>query len=164
MNISISYLKPQFSCSDMSNSSQLHGLQHTRLPCPSPTAKAYSNSSPSSWWCHPTISPSAVPLSSGLQSFPASGSFPISQFFASGGQNIGISTSASVLPMTIEDWFPLGLTGWISLQSKGLSRVFSNTTVQKHQFFGVQLSLGPTLTSIHDYWKNHSWQSNVSAF
>ena len=97
MNISISYLKPQFSCSDMSNSSQLHGLQHTRLPCPSPTAKAYSNSSPSSWWCHPTISPSAVPLSSGLQSFPASGSFPMSQFLASGGRSIGVS--ASVLPM-----------------------------------------------------------------
>ena len=97
-----------------------------------------------------------VPFSSCLQSFPASGSFPMSRFFASGGHSIGDSASASVLPMYIQDWFPLGLTGWFSLQSKGLSRVFSNTTVQKHQFFGAQLSLSPILTSIHDYWKNHS--------
>ena len=116
-----------------------HGLQHTRLPCPSPTPRACSNSCPSSWWCHPTISSSVIPFSSRLQSFPASGSFPVSQFFASGGQNTGVS--ASVLPMNIEDWFPLGWTGWVSLQSKGLSRVFSNTTVQKHQLFGAQLSL-----------------------
>jgi len=115
------------------------GLQHVRLPCPSPPHGACSNSSPSSWWCHQTISSSVVPFSSCLQSFPASGSFPMSQFFASGGQRIG--DSASVLPMNIQDWSPLGWTGWISLQSKGLSRVFSNTTVQKHQFFGTQLSL-----------------------
>ena len=117
-----------------------HGLQHTRLPCPSPTPRAYSVSCPSSQWCHPTISSSVVPFSC-LQSFPASGSFSRSQFFASGGQSIGVSTSASVLPMNIQDWFPLGWTGWISLQSKELLRVFSNTTVQKHQFFSAQLSL-----------------------
>ena len=109
------------------------------------------NSCPLSWWCHPTISSSVVPFSSSLQSFPASGSFPMSQFFASGGQSIGVSASASVLPMNIQDWSPLGWTDWISLQSKGLSRVFSNTTVQKHQFFSFLY--GPTLTSIHDYWK-----------
>ena len=102
---------------------------------------------------HPTISSSVVPFSSHLQSFPASGSFPMSQLFASGSQNIGVSASASVLPMNIQDWFSLGLTGWISLQPKGLSRVFSNTTVQKHQFFGAQLHYGPTLISIHDYRK-----------
>ena len=109
--------------------------------CPSPTPGAWSNSCPSSWWCHPTISSSVVPFSSHLQSFKASGSFQMSQFFTSGGQSIGVSASASVLPVNIQDWFPLGCTGWISLQSKGLSRVFSNTTVQKHQFFGPQLSL-----------------------
>ena len=120
---------------------QPHGLQHPRLPCPSPTPRAYSNSYPLSQWCHPTISSSVVPFSSCLQSFPASGSFPVSQFFASAGQSIGASASGSALPMNIQDWFLLWLTGWISLQSKGLSRVFSNTTVQKHQFFGAQLSL-----------------------
>ena len=109
-----------------------HGLQHARLPCSSPTPRACPNSSPSSWWCHPTISSSLVSFSSCLQSFPASGSFPVSQFFTSGGQSIGVSASASVRPINIQDWFPLGLTGWISFQSKGLSRVFSNTTVQKH--------------------------------
>ena len=124
----------------MSDSLQLHGLQHTSPPWPSPTPRAYSNSCPSHQWCHPTISSSVVPFSSCLQSFPASGSFPMSQLFTSGGQSIGVSTSASVLPMNIQDWFPLGWTGWISLQSKGLSRVFSNTTVQKHQFFSAQLS------------------------
>ena len=118
-----------------------HGLQYSRLPYPSPASRAYSISCPSSQWCHPTISSSAVPFSSCFQSFPASGSFPRNQFFTSGGQTIGVSTSASVLPMNIQDWFPLRLTCWISLQSKGLSRVFSNTTVQKHQFFGTQLSL-----------------------
>ena len=118
-----------------------HGLQHARPSCPSLITGTYSNSCPSGWWCHPTISSSVVPFSSHLQSFPASGSFPMSQFFASGGQGIGVSASASVLPMNIQDWFPIGWTGWISLQSKGLSRVFSNTTVQKHQFFGTQLSL-----------------------
>ena len=115
--------------------------QHSRLPCPSPTSEACSNSCPSSWRCHSTISSSVIPFSSCLQSFPASGSFPRSQFFASSGQNIGVSASASVFPMNIQDWSPLGLTGWISLQSKGLSRVFSNTTVQKHPFFSAQLSL-----------------------
>ena len=115
-----------------------HGLQHARLPCPSTTPGAYSNSCPLSWWYHPTISWSVVPFSSHLQSFPASGSFPMSQFFASGGQSIGASASASVLPVNIQDWFLLGLTVFISFQSKGLSRVFSNTTVQKHQFFGTQ--------------------------
>ena len=104
----------QFSHSVMSDSLQPHGLQHTRLPCPSPTPRAYSNSRPSSWWCHPTISSSVIPFSSCPQSFPASGSFPISQFFTSGGQSIGVSASASTLPMNIQDWFPLGWTGWIS--------------------------------------------------
>ena len=124
----------------MSDSSQPHGLQHARLTCPSPTPRACLNSCPSSQWCHSTISSSVVPFSSRLQSFPASGSFPMSEFFAPGGHSIGVSTSALVLLMNIQDWFPLGLTGWISLQSKWLSRVFSNTTVQKHQFFGTQLS------------------------
>ena len=131
----------QFSCSVMSNSLWPHGLQHARLLCPSPTPGVYSNSCPLRQWCHPNISSSVIPFSSCLQSFPASGSFPMSQFFASDGQNIGVSASASVLPMNIQDLFPLGWTGWISLQSKGLSRVFFNTTVQKNQFFGTQLSL-----------------------
>ena len=129
-----------FSHSVMSNYLQPHELQHARLPCPLPTPRAYSNPCPSSWWCHPTISSSVIPFSH-LQSFPASWSFPMSQFFTSCGQSIGVSASASVLPMNIQDWFPLGWTGWISLQSTGLSRVFSNTTVQKHQFFSAQLSL-----------------------
>ena len=123
------------------DSLQPHGLQHARLPHPSPTPRACSNSCPLSQWYHPTISSSVVPFSSHLQSFPASGSFLRSQFFTSDGQSIGVSASASVLPMNIQDWFPLGLNGLISLQPKGLSRVFSNTTVQKHQFFGTQLSL-----------------------
>ena len=135
----LSYSSVQFSCSVMSDSLWSHGLQHTRLPRPSPTPRACSNSCPSSQWCHPTISSSVIPFSSCLQSFPPSGSFPMSQFFPSGGQSIGVSASTSVLPMNIQDW-SLGWTGWISLQSKGLSRVFSNTTVQKHQFFGAQLS------------------------
>ena len=146
-------------------------LQHTRLPCPSPTPGVYSNSCPLSQWCHPTISSSAVPFSCRLQSFPGSGSIPMSRLFAAGGQSIGVSASASVFPTNTQDWSPLGWTGWISLQSKGLSRVFSNTTVQKHQFFDIQLSYSPTLTSIHDSWKNRSfhltdlcWQSNISAF
>ena len=130
-----------FSHSVVSNSLRPHGLQHARPPCPSPAPTACSNSCPLSRRCHPTISSSVVSFSSLLQSFPASGSFQMSQFFTSGGQSIGVSASALVLPMNIQDWFPLGLTGWISLQSKGLSRVFSNTTVQKHQFFGTQLSL-----------------------
>ena len=118
----------QFSRSVVSNSLWPHGPQHTRLPCPSPTPGAYSNSCPLSWWCHPTISSSVIPFSSCLQSFPASGSFLMNQLFASDGQSIGVSASALALPMTIQDWFPLGWTGWISLQFKGLSRVFSNTT------------------------------------
>ena len=144
-------------CLDVSDSSvarsyptlRPHGLKHARLPCPSPTPRAYSNSCPSKLvmpsnhliLCHPLLLP---------QSFPESRSFPISQFFTSGRQCIGVSASASVLPMNIQDWFPLGLTGWIPLQSKGLSRVFSNTTVQQHQFFSTQLSL----------WSNshiHTW-------
>ena len=125
------------------------GLQHTRLPCPSPIPGACSCSSPSSLWCHPTISSSVIPFYSRLQSFSVTGSFLMSQFFYSGGQSIRVSASASVLPMNSQDWFPLGLTGWISLLSKGLSRVF-DTTVQKHQFFGAQFSL----------WSNshiHTW-------
>ena len=129
----------QFSCSVVSDSFWPHGLQHTRPPCPSPTLEVYSNSCPLSWFCHPTISSSVIPFSR-LQSFPASGSLQMSQFFASGDQIIGVSASTSVLPMNIQDWFPLGWTGWIFLQSKGLSRVFSNPTVQKHQFFSAQLS------------------------
>ena len=136
----------QFSRSVTSDPLWPHGLQHTKLPCPSPTPGACSNSCSSSQWCHPIISFSVVPFSSCLQSFPASGSFPMSQLFASGGQGIGASASASVLLMNIQDWFPLGLTGWISLQSKGVSRVFSNTMAQNHQFFGVQ----PSLWSNHD--------------
>ena len=124
----------------MSDSLWPHGLQHAWLPCPSLSPRVCSNSCPLRWWCHPTISSFVIPFSSCLQSFPASGTFPVSQFFASGGQSIGASASASVLPMNIRDWFPLGCTGWISLQSKGLSRVFSNTTVQKHQFLSAQLS------------------------
>ena len=135
---------PSFHCklshSVMSDFLRPHGLQHTRLPCPSPTPRAYLNSCPLSWWRHPTISSSVVRFSSHLQSFAASGSFQMNQF-SSGGQSIGVSASVSVLPMNIQDWFPLEWTGWISLQSKGLSRIFSNTTVQKHQFFRTQLSL-----------------------
>ena len=131
----------QFSCSVVSDSLQPHGLQHARLPCPSPTPWVHSNSCPSSQWYHPTISSSVVPFSSCLQSFPASGSFPMNQFFASGGQIVGVSASTSVLSMNTQHWSPLGWTGWISLQYKGLSGVFSNTTVQKHQFFCIQLSL-----------------------
>ena len=131
----------QFSHSVVFASLRPDGLQHARHPCPSPTLRAYSNSCPLHWWCHPTISSSVIPFSSRLQFFPASGSFQTSQLFASGGQSIRVSALASVLPMNIQDWFPLGCTGWISLQSKGLSRVFSNTTVQKHQFFSSHLSL-----------------------
>ena len=131
----------QFSRLIMSDSLWLHELQHTRPPCPSLTPRVYSNSCPSSQWCHPAISSSVVPFSSCPQSLPASGSFPVSHLFTWGGQNMGVSASASVLPMNTQDWSPLGWTGWISLQSKGLSRVFSISTVQKHQFFSAQLSL-----------------------
>ena len=120
---------------------QPHELQHARPPCPSPTPGVHPNSCPLSWWCHPIISSSVVPFSSCPQSFPASGAFQKSQLFTSGGQSIGVSASASVLPMNTQDWSPSEWTGWISLQSKGLSRVFSNTTVQKHQFFSAQLPL-----------------------
>ena len=139
----------QFSHSVMSDYLGPYGLRHTKLPCLSPTPGVCSNSCPLSQWCHPTIS-SSVPFTSCLQSFPAWGSFPMSQFFESGGQNIGVSASTWVLPMNIQDWFPLGLIGLISLQSKGLSGVFSNITVQKHKFFSAQLSL----------WSNyhiHTW-------
>ena len=129
-----------FTHSVMSNSLQAHKLLYTRPPCPSPTPAVHPNSCASSRWCHPAVSSSVIPFSSCLQSFPASGSFPMSQHFAWGGQSTGFSAVASVFPMNTQDWSPLGWTGWISLQSKGLSRVFSNTTVQKHQFFGTQLS------------------------
>ena len=131
----------QFSHSVVSDSLRPHGLQHARPPCPSLSPRGCSNSCPLSWRCHPTISSSVTPFSSCLQSFPASGSFLMSRLFTSGGQRIGVSASASVLPMNSQDWFPLGLAGLISLQSKGLSRVFSSTTVSKHQFFGAQPSL-----------------------
>ena len=160
----------------MSDSLQPYGLQHARLPCPSPIPGACSNSCPSSWWCHRTISSSVTPFSSCLQSFPASGSFPRSQFVVLGSQSIGVSPAASVLSMNIQNWFPLGLTGLISLQSKEFSTVFSNTTVQKNQFFATQLSLqsnshGNSHDNSPDYWKNHIFdktdlcqQSNISAF
>ena len=125
----------------VSKSLRPHESQYASPPCPSPTPRVYSNSCPSSWWCHPAISSSVVPFSSCPQSLPASGSFPMSQLFTWGGQSIGVSASTSVLPMNTQDWSPLGWTGWISLQSKGLSRVLSNTTVQRHQFFSAQLSL-----------------------
>ena len=140
LNVQGALSSVQFSHSVMSDSLQPHGLQHARLPCPSPIPGVYSNSCPLSRWCHWTISSSVVPFSSCPQSFPSSGSFQMSQFFISGGQSIGVSASASVLPKNIQDWF-LELTGLIFFQSKGLSRVFSNTTVQKHQFFSTQLSL-----------------------
>ena len=150
---------PNFSFSSVhsvvSDSLWPRGLQHARPPCSSPTPKAYSNSCPSSGWCHPTVSSFVVPFSSRLQSFPASGSFQMSQFFTTGDPSIG--ASASVLPMNIQDWFPLEWTSWISLQSKGLSRVFSNTTVQKHNSSALSFLYSPTLTSVHDRWKNHSF-------
>ena len=131
----------QFSCSVVSDPLWLHGLQHARLPCPSPTLRVYSSSCPLSQWYHPKISSSIVPFSSHPQSSPASGAFRMSQFFSSGGQSIWVSASKPALPMNIQDWFPLGWNVWISMLSKGLSRIFSNTTVQKHQSFSAQLSL-----------------------
>ena len=130
----------QVSRSIMSHFLWPHELQHARFPCPSPSPGVCSNSCPLSWWSHRTASSFVIPFASCFHSFPASGSSPMSQLFAAGGQNIGVSVSVTVLPMNIQDWFPLGWTGWISLQAKGLSRVFSNTTVQKHQFFSAQLS------------------------
>jgi len=147
----------QFSHSVVSDSLQPHRLQQTRLPCPSPTPGVYSNSCPLTRWCHPTILTSVIPFSSCIQSFPASGSFQMSQFFSSGGQSIRVSALTSVLPKNIQDWFPLGWTGWISLQSKGLSRVFFKTTVQKHQFFMLSFLYTPALTSTHDCWKIKSF-------
>ena len=140
-NVPITRSDPSLQYTSVSDSLWPHELHYTRPPCPSPTAMSLPNSSPLSQWCHPSISSSVVPFSSCPQSFPASGCFQMSQFFTSGGQSIGISASTSVLPMNIQDWFHLGWTGWISLQFKELSRVFSNITFQKHQFFGSQLSL-----------------------
>ena len=139
-DLCLAHSSVQFS-SVVSHSLWPHGLQHARPPCSSPAPGVHPNPCPLSQWCHPTIPSSVIPFSSRLQSFPASGSFQMSQLFTSGGQRTGVSALMSVLPMNIQDWIPLGWTGWISLQSKGLSRVFSNTTVQKHQFFGAQLSL-----------------------
>ena len=149
LSVQKSFRSVQFSCSVMSDSLQPHRLHHARPTHLLPTPRVYSSSRPLSRWCHPTILSSVVPFSSCLQSFPTSGSFPMSQFFASGGQSIAVSALASVLPMNIQDWFHLGWTGWISLQSKGLSRVFSNTTVQKHQFF--QCSAFFTVQLSHPY-------------
>ena len=168
----------QFSHSVTFDSLRPHGLQHTRPPCSSPTPGAYSNSCPLSRWCHPTISSSVIPFSSHVQSFPASGSFPVSQFFTLGGQSIGVSASAWALPMNIQDWYPLGWTGWISLQSKGLSKSLqhhsSKASIKKKKSINssaLSFLWSPTLTSIYDYWKNHSFdymdlcrQSNISAF
>ena len=137
----IQFSSVQFSHSVVSDSLPPHELQHARPPCPSPTPRVHSDSHPSSRWCHPAISSSVVPFSSCPQSLPSSGSFPMSQLFACGGQSTGVSALASVLPKNTQDWSPLGWTGWVYLQSKGLSRVFSNTTVEKHQFFGAQLCL-----------------------
>ena len=148
----------------MSNSFQPHGPQHDRPPCPLSTPGVHPNSCPLSRWCHPTISTSVVPFSSCLQSFPASGSFPMSWFFTSGSQSIGISASASVLPMNIQGWFPSGWTVWISLLSKGLSRVFSNTTVQSINSSALSFLYSSTLMSIHDHWKNHSLDLTTQTF
>ena len=139
------------SVTQLSDSLQPHELQHTRPPCPSPTPRVYPNSCPLSQWCHLTFSSSFIPFFPCLQSFPTSGSFQMSQLFASGGPSIGVSASTSVLPMNTQDWSPSGWTGWISLQSKGLSRVFSNTIVQKHQFFCTQLSFYKESGLSHPY-------------
>ena len=157
ISLKISVTPVQFSRSVMSNSLRPSGLQHFRPPCPSPNPGVYSNSWPLSQWCHPTISSSVIPFSFCLQSFPASGSFPTNQFFTPGDQSIGVSASASVLPMNIQDWSPLGWTGWISLQSKGLSRVF-NTKGSKVNSLALSFPYSPTLKSIHDYWKNHGFE------
>ena len=158
----------QFSHSVVSDPLQPNGPLHSRLPCPLPSPRACSNSCR---WCHPNISSSVIPFSSCLESFPASGSFPMSQFFASGGQSIGFSTSTSVLPMNIQDWFPLGWTGWISLQSEALAESSPAPQFKNINSSALSFPYNPTLTSIHDYWKNHSldqtglcWQCNVSAF
>ena len=146
----------QFTRSVVSDSLRRHEQQQPRPPCPSPTPGVHPNPCPSSWWCHPTISSSVVPFSSCPQSFPASGSFQMSQLFSSGGQSTGVSASASVPPMNTQDWSPLGWTGWISLQSKGLARVFSNTPAQSINSSVFSFLYTLTLTSIHDLWKHHS--------
>ena len=150
----LSFTSVHFSLSDVSDSLQPHESQHARPPCPSPTPGVHPNPCPLCWWCHPTISSSVIHFSSHLQSFQASGSFQASQLFASGDQSIGLSASASVLPMNTQDWSPLGWTGWLSLQ--WLPRVFSNTTVQSINPPMPSFLYSPTLTSIHDHWKNHS--------
>ena len=149
----------------MSNPLRPYESQHARPPCPWPTPRVYSNSCPSSQWCHPAISPSVIPFSSCPQSLPASGSFPMNQLFASCGQSTGVSASASVLPMNTQDWSPLEWTGWISLQSKALSRVFCNTTVQKHKFFSVQLSSQSMLQRffVHTGYDYHSFNHNIAS-
>ena len=149
----------KFSCSVMSDSLRPHEAQYTRTPCPSPTPRVYSNWCPLSRWCHPTILFSVVPFSSCPQSFPASGSFQMNQLLASGGQSIGVSASTSVLPMNTQDWSPLGWTGWIALQSKGLSRVFSNTTVQKHQFFSTS---SQKQIKIHLHMEQSLWKTKLA--
>ena len=161
----------QFSHSALSDSLWPRELQHVGPPCPSTTPRVHSHLCPLSWWCHPAISSFVVPFPSCPQSFPVSESFAMSQLFAWGGQSIGVSALASVLPMNIQDWSPLERPGWISLQSKGLSRVFSNTTVQKHEFFGTQLS-SQSNSHIHTWllekpqpWLDGPfWQSNISVF
>ena len=164
------YQSVQFSRSVMSDSLGPHGLQHSRLPCQSPTSGACSNSCPWSLWCHSTISSSVIPFSC-LQSFPESGSFQMSQFFASGGQSIGVSASGSVLPMNIQDWFPLGLTSLVSCSPRDSQEYSPTLQFKSINSLALSFLCGPTLTSIHDYWKNNSfdytelcWQSNVSAF
>ena len=144
----------------MSDSLRPHGLQHARPPCQSPTPRVHPNSSPSSRWCHPAISSSVIPFSSCSQSLPASGSFPMSQLFAWGGQSIGVWALASVLPMNTQDWSPLGWTGWTSLQSKGLSRVFSNITVQKHQFFSGLQKIG----QVHFHFQKYRWYTPAQTY
>ena len=151
MNISV-----QFSQSVMSDSLRPHEPQHTRPPCLSLTLGVYPNSCPLSWWCHPAISSSVIPFSSCLQSFPASGAFQMSELFASAGQSIRVSASASGLPVNIQDWFPLGWTGWISLQAKGLSRILSSISFKSIHSSALSFLYSPTLTSIHDHRKNHS--------
>ena len=155
--LKISFLQSvQFSCSVVSDSLWPHELQHARPPCLTPTPGVHSNSCASSRWCHPAISSSVIPFFSCPQSLPASGSFPMSQLFTWGGQSIGVSASASVLPVNTQDWSPLGWTDWISLQSKGLAWVFSHTTVQSINSSVFSFLHSLTLTSIHDHWKNHS--------
>ena len=161
MNIRSKDLLSQFQFSSVQSLRRVSlrplGLQHARPPCPSPTPGVYSNSCPSSRWCHPTISSSVVPFSSCLQSFPASESFPMSQFFASGGQSIGVSASASVLPMNIQDWFPLGLTGLTSMQSRDSQESFPTPQFVSIHSLGLSFLYIPSLTLVHDYWENHSF-------